>query len=171
MLQDPERFIQKDKGFFRCKKIQQPLCHGIKIVDKALQTGVDMKLSCLLRNAGDLCPDPTGRLKISLFTELSRHPVRLLFHPLKTVVQPHFIQDHFRCRKNAHKLQLLQRSLAQNIEASDRLYFVVPELDPEGIFLSEIENIEDVAADRKLSGTLNLVVFFISHRDQPVHRR
>ena len=139
-------------------------------MDEALQSRVDMKFARLLRDTACFRLNPVPRLDVPFFAKLRADPVRLCFHPLETVVQTQIIQDHLRCGEDLHELQLLNRALAQDIEAADRFNLIIPEFDAEGVFLGQVKNVQNVAADCKLSRPFYLVVFFIPHGDQPLRR-
>ena len=139
-------------------------------MDETLQPRVDMKFPRLLRDTRDLRLDPVPCPGVPFFTKLRADTVRLCLHPLEAVVQTQIIQDHLRCREDLHELQLLNRALAQDIEAADGFNLVVPEFHADRIILCEVKNIENVASDCKLPRPLDLVVFFIAHGDQPLRR-
>ncbi len=168
VLEDPQRFIQKDQGLVPGEEVQQALRHGIEVVDKALQARKNMELLGLLPDPGDLRLQPVGSLGVPLVPEPLHGRVHLLFHPAQAVVQTRTLQDHLGRGKDADVLQLLHRALAQDIKAADGLDLVSPELDADRIFLGQIKDIDDIAPDRELARPLGLVILFIAHPGQAV---
>ena len=71
------------------------------------------------------------------------------------------------CRRiEGQFIQIFQRALALHIKASNGVYLVVPQLHANRVLFCQRININDAAADSKLSRHLHLSDPFISHTNQ-----
>ncbi len=73
-----------------------------------------------------------------------------------------FCQHQLTGRINVNFLQIFDGALAFRVERADGIDLVVPELDPERVFLCQRKNIYDSAADGKLPACTDLVILFIA---------
>lgn len=69
-------------------------------------------------------------------------------------------------RDDADVLDVFDRELLQRIEGADGLDLVVEQLDPVGIFVAVAEDVDDSAADGKLSGLINEILALEAVLDQ-----
>ena len=72
-------------------------------------------------------------------------------------------EDQFCCRVDRDLVHLLDRALALGIKRADRVHLVSPEFDPDRDLLRKRKDIENSAADRKLSHSIDLSHPLIAH--------
>ena len=72
-------------------------------------------------------------------------------------------EDQFCCRIDRDLVHLLDRPLALGIKGADGIHLISPELDPDRDLLRERKDIENSAADRKLSHSIDLTHALIAH--------
>ena len=72
-------------------------------------------------------------------------------------------EDQFCCRIDRDLVHLLDRPLALGIKGADGIHLISPELDPDRDLLRERKDIENSAADRKLSHSIDLTHPLIAH--------
>ena len=75
-------------------------------------------------------------------------------------------QHELRRRVDSDALQLLNGTLAQDVEAADGLHLISPQFDTIGVFLRQIKDIHNAATDGELPRAFHLIGFLISHSHQ-----
>ena len=69
-------------------------------------------------------------------------------------------------RVDSDAFQLLNGTLAQDVEAADGLHLISPQFDTIGVFLRQIKDIHTAATDGELPRAFHLIGFLISHSHQ-----
>ena len=77
-----------------------------------------------------------------------------------------FRQYEFCGRVDCDAFQLLNGTLAQDVEAADGLHLISPQFDTIGVFLRQIKDIHNAATDGELPRAFHLIGFLISHSHQ-----
>ena len=148
------------------KKFQKGLRLRIKIMHEAFQIDYTAKLLRRLFDFFDLRLNPVRCLRIALLPQFFGILLRLFFDSRKAVLPARLRKHQLRCRINRNLIQIFHRTLGQHVKASNRLHAVSPQLDSIRIFFRHIENINNSAANGKLSRFLYLRALFITHFHQ-----
>ena len=77
-------------------------------------------------------------------------------------------QHQLRSRINQNLIQLFNGTLTFQIKGTDRINLRIPQLNPHGNLFCQRKNIQNAAANRKLSHTVNLGHSFIPQLCQPL---
>ena len=148
------------------KKFQKGLRLRIKIMHEAFQIDYTAKLLRRLFDFFDLRLNPVRCLRIALLPQFFGILLRLFFDSRKAVLPARLRKHQLRCRINRNLIQIFHRTLGQHVKASNRLYAISQKLDSIRIFLRHIENVNNTAANGKLSRFLYLRALFITHFHQ-----
>ena len=112
--------------------------------------------------------DPVGFLRFMLFLQGLPIGLCFLFQPAGPCLQLIFIQHHLGRRIDGDKVQLFHGPLALQIKGTDGIHFIIPQFDTQRHFLCQRENIDNPAADGKLSHAVHLGHPLIPHGGQPL---
>ncbi len=164
------RFIQQRQRILRAQ-IKKSRCRRIEIAQKSLHSSEIPGLLRLLADAEHLLLQAGGLLRLSRLPELLIPLLLLGPDAADAVRQPRGGQNDLGRRIKSDRFQFLNGTLTQNIKAADGIDVVAPELDADRILLRQIIDIDDIAADGELAGTVHLVVALISHGGQAVRDR
>ena len=72
-------------------------------------------------------------------------------------------EDKLRRGVNADGGELFDGALGEGVKASDGIHLIAPKLDAVRVFLGQVKNVDDAAANGKLAGGLHLVGALIAH--------
>ena len=140
-------------------------------MNKAFQLRIIVPFGYFFFQISDLLLQRPGFLCFSGCPKFFRCRCGLLPYLRKASRKPLLIQNQLCRRVSPDHAQLLNRALAFRVKASDRLDFIVKEFDPVRILLCQIEDIQQIAADRELARPVDLRVLFIAQKDELSDKR
>ena len=160
------RLIQIDGRRPLGEQMEKILCQRIEIMDIAFKRAELLPFHSLFFHLRDRCLEAVRLLCAVFIPPALLQLLLFLADPVQPVHEPSVRQDHFRRGIDLDRLQLGDRPLAEHVKRPDRIHLVAPQLNSIGVLLCQLEDVQNIAADRELSRLFYLVLLFIAEKDQ-----